>query len=380
VTDARPTPLADYHDRNGARMAAFAGWLLPLHYAAGVKAEHEHTRDAVSLFDVSHMGQIVLRPESGDPAEAARALETLVPGDILGLADGAMRYTQFTTDAGGILDDLMVTRRAGDLLLVVNASRAEAGIAHLRARLPAGVAVEPLADMALLALQGPQAAEALAPLIHDSHRLSFMEARVFDWAGDPLWISRSGYTGEDGFEISLAADIAEELAEAFMEDERVRPAGLGARDSLRLEAGLCLYGQDIDETTSPVEAGLAWSIGRAGRGRAGFPAPNASCATWPKARRAAASGCARGAARRCARACRCSPPPRAARRRAMSPRAGSGRRWAARSPWAMSPPATPPPARCSTASCGAAASRSRSSICPLSRRAMSAERKRGTGA
>jgi aminomethyltransferase len=275
VTDARPTPLADYHDRNGARMAAFAGWLLPLHYAAGVKAEHEHTRDAVSLFDVSHMGQIVLRPESGDPAEAARALETLVPGDILGLADGAMRYTQFTTDAGGILDDLMVTRRAGDLLLVVNASRAEAGIAHLRARLPAGVAVEPLADMALLALQGPQAAEALAPLIHDSHRLSFMEARVFDWAGDPLWISRSGYTGEDGFEISLAADIAEELAEAFMEDERVRPAGLGARDSLRLEAGLCLYGQDIDETTSPVEAGLAWSIGRArrtGGARAGgFP-------------------------------------------------------------------------------------------------------------
>jgi aminomethyltransferase len=275
MTDARATPLAGFHLRHGARMTPFAGWALPLNYPPGVKAEHEHTREAVSLFDVSHMGQVALRPGSGDPADAARALEALVPGDILGLAEGAMRYTQLTTDSGGIIDDLMVTRRDDDLLLVLNAARAAADIAHLQDRLPGDVTIEPLENAALIALQGPQSAEALAPLIHDSHRLSFMQAHRFDWAGDPLWISRSGYTGEDGFEIGLAADIAEELAEAFMEDDRVRPAGLGARDSLRLEAGLCLYGQDIDETTSPVEAALAWSIGRArrpGGARAGgFP-------------------------------------------------------------------------------------------------------------
>jgi aminomethyltransferase len=275
MADLHQTPLHDLHQRRGAKMVAFAGWELPVSYPDGVIAEHRHTRAAASLFDVSHMGQVVLRPGAGTLDDVAHALEALVPADILSLPEGRQRYALFTDDGGGILDDLMIARRADDLLLVVNAGRTADDLLHLRAGLPGTVVVEARPDQALLALQGPMAPEALAPLIHDSHRLQFMDCGWFDWAGDPLWISRSGYTGEDGFEIALGADIAEEFAEALLEDDRVRLAGLGARDSLRLEAGLCLYGHDIDTMTTPVEAGLGWSIGtarRAGGPRAGgFP-------------------------------------------------------------------------------------------------------------
>jgi aminomethyltransferase len=294
MTDARATPLAEFHLRHGARMTPFAGWALPLNYPPGVKAEHEHTREAVSLFDVSHMGQVALRPGSGDPADAARALEALVPGDILGLAEGAMRYTQLTTDSGGIIDDLMVTRRDDDLLLVLNAARAAADIAHLQDRLPGDVTIEPLENAALIALQGPQSAEALAPLIHDSHRLSFMQAHRFDWAGDPLWISRSGYTGEDGFEIGLAADIAEELAEAFMEDDRVRPAGWARAIRCGSRRGCACMARTSTKPHRPSRRRLpgrsAGPGARAAPAPAAFPVPTASCANWPMARPAAASG------------------------------------------------------------------------------------------
>jgi aminomethyltransferase len=266
----RQLPLAALHRELGARMVPFAGWEMPVQYPAGVMAEHLHTRSAAGLFDVSHMGQVILRGGG-----AAAALERLVPVDVAGLGEGRQRYAMFTTDAGGILDDLMVARRADHLVLVVNAARADVDLAHLRAGLPAGVTVEPVADRALIALQGPGAEAALEALAPGAAAMRFMDVATLVWEGAQLWVSRSGYTGEDGYEISVPVTAAEAFARALLARPGVAPVGLGARDSLRLEAGLCLWGQDIDEETSPVEAGLGWAIQkvrRAGGARAGgFP-------------------------------------------------------------------------------------------------------------
>lgn len=267
----KETPLHALHVELGARMVPFAGYAMPVQYPTGILQEHLHTRAAAGLFDVSHMGQVRLTArDGGDPAEA---LERLVPGDIQGLAVGQTRYTQFTDAAGGILDDLMVTRRADDLFLVVNAARKDHDIAHLRAALEPACRVEVLADRALLALQGPQAATVLSHYVPVCPEMAFMTGRTCEINGVPVFATRSGYTGEDGFELSLPAERAEEIARLLLggEEEDVWPVGLGARDSLRLEAGLCLYGHDIDTTTSPVEAGLLWSIGPRRRAEGGFP-------------------------------------------------------------------------------------------------------------
>ena len=266
----RDTPLAALHERLGGRMVGFAGYRLPVQYADGVLAEHLHTRAAAGLFDVSHMGQVLI-----EGAGAAEALERLVPQSVAGLAAGRQRYGFFTDDSGGILDDLMIARLAEDrLYLVVNAACKAADLAHLRAGLP-GLSVAAVEDRALLALQGPASVASLADLVPGVAAMRFMDHVRLDSAFGPLWISRAGYTGEDGAEISVAAEAAEGLAEALLAMAPVAPIGLGARDSLRLEAGLCLYGQDIDTGTDPVEAGLAWAIQpvrRAGGARAGgFP-------------------------------------------------------------------------------------------------------------
>jgi glycine cleavage system T protein (aminomethyltransferase) len=264
---SKRTPLYALHLELGARMVPFAGYDMPVQYPGGILAEHRQTRAAAGLFDVSHMGQIHLA--GNDPAAA---LETLVPGDIRGLAPGEMRYTQFTNAAGGILDDLMVTRiAAGELLLVVNAACKEADLAHLRAGLAGTAEVAPEFERALIALQGPKAAEVLTRHAPDCAELLFMTARPLEVAGLDCCVSRSGYTGEDGFEITCRAEHAEALARRLLAEPEVAPVGLGARDSLRLEAGLCLYGHDIDETTTPVEAALAWSIGKRRRQDGGYP-------------------------------------------------------------------------------------------------------------
>jgi aminomethyltransferase len=268
----RHTPLHAMHLRLGARMVPFAGYDMPVQYAPGVLKEHLHTRSAAGLFDVSHMGQIALRPRSGRVEDAARALEALVPGDALGLGVGRQRYTLFTNLAGGVLDDLMVSNLGDHLLLVVNAARKAADETHLRERLSDSCIVEPLTERALIALQGPRAEEALAPLAPDVRAMRFMDVRAVTVMGEPCVISRSGYTGEDGFEIGIAATAVEALCDALLRNPAVAPIGLGARDSLRLEAGLCLYGCDLDETTTPVEAALEWTIPaarRAGGTRAG---------------------------------------------------------------------------------------------------------------
>jgi len=259
------TPLYALHLRLGARMVPFAGYEMPVQYPSGIIKEHLHTRAAAGLFDVSHMGQIALRPRSGRFPDAARALEALVPADILGLADGRQRYTVLTNDAGGILDDLMVSRLGDHLRLVVNASRKAADEAHLREHLSQSCSVEPLPDRALIAVQGPKAEAALAPLAPEVRSMRFMDVRTVSLMDEPCVISRSGYTGEDGFEISIKADKAEALCDALLRDETAMPAGLGVRDSLRLEAGLCLYGSDLDEQTTPVEAALEWAIAKARR-------------------------------------------------------------------------------------------------------------------
>ena len=260
------TPLYDLHRDLGARMTPFAGYEMPLRYPAGILSEHRHTRAEAGLFDVSHMGQV--RITGDDPAAA---FETLVPGDIQGLGVGRMRYTLFTNDGGGILDDLMVTRQEDHLFLVVNAARKHVDLAHMRAALAGRCDVEPLDDRALLALQGPGAAAALARHAPASARLGFMSAAAMAVAGIGCFVSRSGYTGEDGFEISVPAADALAIARLLLAEAEVEPAGLGARDSLRLEAGLCLYGQDIDAATTPVEAGLTWTIGKRRRAEGGFP-------------------------------------------------------------------------------------------------------------
>ena len=266
------TPLHDLHLRLGARMVPFAGYAMPVQYPSGLMAEHKQCRDAAALFDVSHMGQVRLVG-----ADSARALETLVPVDVVDLAAGRQRYAFFTNASGGLLDDLMVVRPAvdagfGDLFLVVNAGCKDADVRHMQAHIGHRCQVLPMPERALLALQGPKAVAALSRLNANVAPLVFMSGGVFELAGVPCFVTRSGYTGEDGFEISVPAAHATVLAEALLAQPEVKPAGLGARDTLRLEAGLCLYGHDIDEKTSPIEAGLSWAIQkvrRPGGARAG---------------------------------------------------------------------------------------------------------------
>lgn len=263
------TPLHALHIELGARMVEFAGYDMPVQYPMGVLKEHLHTRAAAGLFDVSHMGQVVLRSRERDAAEA---LETLVPVDIIGIAEGRQRYGFFTNDGGGIEDDLMIANRGDHLFVVVNAACKDADMARMRAALEPGVVVKLLDNRALLALQGPGAEDALATLNPAVREMRFMDVVTLELAGAECWISRSGYTGEDGFEISVPDAAAVDLARALLADETVAPIGLGARDSLRLEAGLCLYGHDIGPDTSPIEGALIWAmqkIRRPGGARAG---------------------------------------------------------------------------------------------------------------
>ncbi|TMV87926.1 glycine cleavage system aminomethyltransferase GcvT [Thioclava sp. BHET1] len=267
MSDLEKTPLYDLHLELGAKMVPFAGYAMPVQYPMGVMGEHLHTRAQAGLFDVSHMGQVIV-PGAG----AAEALEALVPVSLTALAEGRQRYAMFTDAQGGILDDLMVANRGDHLFVVVNAACKQADLAHMRAHIEG---VQEITDRALLALQGPAAEGALDALVPGVAAMRFMDVATFDWQGRELWISRSGYTGEDGYEISVPAPEAEAFARALLANEAVAPIGLGARDSLRLEAGLCLYGHDIDTTTTPIEANLAWAIQKArrtGGARAGgFP-------------------------------------------------------------------------------------------------------------
>ena len=261
----RHTPLDALHRELGAKMVPFAGYDMPVQYPTGVLAEHHHTRAQAGLFDVSHMGQ--LRIGGADPAAA---LESLVPADIQGLAPGRMRYTMLTTESGGIRDDIIVTRGEDSLTVVVNAACKEADLVHLRDGL-AGCAVDPLDEFGLLALQGPAAAAVMARLAPQASELRFMQSATMKVGGAECVVSRSGYTGEDGFEISVPDGEAETLARSLLGQPEVAPVGLGARDSLRLEAGLCIHGSDIDDDTSPVEAGLEWTIGKARRTGGAYP-------------------------------------------------------------------------------------------------------------
>ncbi|MDR0479294.1 MAG: glycine cleavage system aminomethyltransferase GcvT [Burkholderiaceae bacterium] len=267
------TPLYALHQELGARLVPFAGYAMPVQYPAGLIAEHRHTRTAAGLFDVSHMGQI--RIEAPTLADAARALESLMPVDMLGLSPHRQRYGLLLNDAGGILDDLMFVNRGDHFFLIVNGACKAGDLAHIQARIGARCTVTPLPDQALIALQGPQAAAPLSRLISGVERLVFMTGGDFTWQGVPLYITRSGYTGEDGFEISLPGPHAEAFARALLAQPEVQPIGLGARNSLRLEAGLPLYGNDIDATTTPAEACLTWAIQkvrrRGGERAGGFP-------------------------------------------------------------------------------------------------------------
>jgi aminomethyltransferase len=266
--------LHDLHVSLGGKMVPFAGYEMPVQFPAGVMKEHLHTRTAAGLFDVSHMGQVILRPK-GSYQETALAFESLMPVDVLGVAQGRQRYGIFTNETGGILDDLMFANRGDHIFVVVNAACKGADIAHMTAHLSGVCDVIPVTDRGLLALQGLQAEAALARLVPQVAAMRFMDVAILPWGGVDLWISRSGYTGEDGFEISVPDAQAEALARALLDQPEVLPIGLGARDSLRLEAGLCLYGHDIDTTTSPVEAGLVWAIQKArksgGARVGGFP-------------------------------------------------------------------------------------------------------------
>jgi aminomethyltransferase len=277
VTEETPLKrltLNDLHLSLGARLVPFAGHDMPVQYAAGVMQEHLHTRAAAGLFDVSHMGQVILWPKAGMD-RLALAFEALVPADVAGLKAGRQRYGLFTDPQGGILDDLMFANRETHLFVVVNAACKAADLAHMRAQLSSVAEVIEVTDRALLALQGPLAEAALMRLLPGVAPMRFMDVTTQVWQGQDIWVSRSGYTGEDGFEISVPDRHVQAFAEALLAMPEVAPIGLGARDSLRLEAGLCLYGHDIDTTTSPVEAGLGWSIQpvrRAGGARAGgFP-------------------------------------------------------------------------------------------------------------
>ena len=264
------TPLYELHLELGARMVPFAGYSMPVQYPAGLMAEHLHTRQAAGLFDVSHMGQLRIAG-----ADSAAALESLMPVDVMGLAPGRQRYGMLLDENAGILDDLMFTRRAADFLVIVNGACKVADTAHIQAHIGSRCRVTPLPDAALLALQGPLAVRALERLVPGVGALVFMSGGAFVWEGHDLFITRSGYTGEDGFEISVPAEAAQALARALLQEPEVKPIGLGARNSLRLEAGLCLYGNDIDSGTTPAEANLLWAVQkvrRSGGARAGgFP-------------------------------------------------------------------------------------------------------------
>ncbi|MFL6750360.1 MAG: glycine cleavage system aminomethyltransferase GcvT [Sphingomicrobium sp.] len=257
-------PLDGWHRARGGRMVPFAGYEMPVQYE-GIMAEHLWTREHAGLFDVSHMGQLLFHGPEVD-----RALETLLPGDLLALKDGRLRYSMLLAEDGGIIDDLMATRRGDHFYLVVNGATKQGDIQQFQARLPRTIALDHMKEQALLALQGPEAVAVLDGLVPGVSELSFMQAGLFHWDGKPLWISRSGYTGEDGFEISVSGRDVEALADALTADERVKPIGLGARDSLRLEAGLPLYGHDLDATTTPVMAGLTFAISKRRRTEGGF--------------------------------------------------------------------------------------------------------------
>ena len=270
TADLLTTPLHALHVELGARMVPFAGYSMPVQYKSGLIAEHKQVRESAGLFDVSHMGQLQLIGP-----DAAAALETLMPVDVIGLGLDKQRYGLLLTDTGTIIDDLMFVNRGDHLFLIVNGACKAGDIAHIQARIGTRCQVKPLPDQALLALQGPQAVTALQRLVPGVQALVFMTGGAFSWQGAPLYITRSGYTGEDGFEISVPAAQAEALARALLAQPEVKPIGLGARNSLRLEAGLCLYGNDIDTSTTPIEAGLNWAIQkvrRSGGARAGgFP-------------------------------------------------------------------------------------------------------------
>jgi len=273
MSDLRKTPLHALHVELGAKMVPFTGYEMPVQFGLGVMKEHLQTRARAGLFDVSHMGQVLLRHEGGY-GPVARAMESLMPTGLLELGEKRQRYGVFTDEAGGILDDLMMTNRGDHMLAVVNAACKTADIAHMKAHLE-GVEVAEVRDRALLALQGPAAEAVLEPVAPGCDIMKFMDTGIFNSDFGELWVSRSGYTGEDGYEISVPDAEAEALARYLLAHEAVEPVGLGARDSLRLEAGLCLYGQDIDRATTPVEAGLGWAIQKArrrdGAREGGFP-------------------------------------------------------------------------------------------------------------
>ena len=266
ASQAEQTPLFALHQELGGKIVPFAGYALPVQYPAGIMAEHKQTREAAGLFDVSHMGQVKL-----EGADRIAALEALVPAELAGLAVGRQRYSFFTNDQGGILDDLMISNQGDWLFLVVNAACKEADIAHLKANLKGDVTLTEMSERALLALQGPKAADVLARLAPGVQTLKFMDCKPVEVDGIACFVSRSGYTGEDGYEISVPAEKAEALARRLLAEDEVEAAGLGARDSLRLEAGLCLYGHDIDTTTTPVEADLVWAMQKRRREEGGFP-------------------------------------------------------------------------------------------------------------
>ena len=270
ATQLLTTPLNALHLELGARMVPFAGYSMPVQYPAGLVAEHHHTRNAAGLFDVSHMGQLCMRGP-----DAAAAFESLMPVDVMGLGINKQRYGLLLNDEGGIIDDLMFVNRGKDIFVIVNGACKHGDLAHIQQRIGSRCTIEPQFDRALLALQGPQAVTALQRLVPGVEQLVFMTGMAADWEGADLYVTRSGYTGEDGFEISLPAHAAEAFARTLLAQPEVKPIGLGARNSLRLEAGLCLYGNDIDTTTTPVEAGLNWAmqkVRRTGGGRAGgFP-------------------------------------------------------------------------------------------------------------
>lgn len=259
------TPLFALHEELGGKMVDFAGWRMPVQYPSGILAEHKQCREKAALFDVSHMGQVILRGDN-----AAAQLEALAPSDFTSLAPGKARYTFFTDDSGGVLDDLIVSNAGDCLFVVVNASMRDQDIPHMRTHL-AGVDVEELTDRALIAIQGPKAETVLASVCDAVKQLRFMETAELEILGAACRVSRLGYTGEDGFEISIPHDRAEDIARVFLAHDDCAPAGLGARDSLRLEAGLCLYGNDIDRTTTPVEAQLTWAMSKRRRAEGGFP-------------------------------------------------------------------------------------------------------------
>ena len=258
-------PLDGWHRARGARMVPFAGYSMPIQYE-GIIAEHRWTRESAGLFDVSHMGQLII---AGSGAE--KGLESLLPADLAILKEGRLRYSLLLTEDAGIIDDLMVTRRGDHFYMVVNGATKQGDIEHLQARLPQGVVLDHMKEQALLALQGPKAVDALARLAPGVADLGFMQGGAFEFGGTTAWISRSGYTGEDGFEISVPAARVAAFADLLMEQPEVKPIGLGARDSLRLEAGLPLYGHDLDHTTTPIEADLGFAISKRRRGEGGFP-------------------------------------------------------------------------------------------------------------